>query len=193
MSPGLPAHYQFDLNGDGHAEIYGASAHEAVAGTLAVGRAWVFDGKTGSVLHTLDDPTPAAHGDFGRSLAATNFDNRSGGIDFYIGQDPHHAGVPDQDGGTYVFSGANGSLLRSLELPLACQQTSTPGSPGPGLGYSLAAPGGLSGDGLPDHVAGAPFYDNSPSPGVVHQDEGVELIFLSDATTDPNFTCNSNS
>jgi len=191
LRPGLPVRYQFDLNGDGHAESYAASVHQTVAGTAAVGKAWVFDGKTGSVLYSLDDPTPASHGDFGRSLAATNVDNRTGGIDLYIGQDPHHAGVPDQNGGTYVFSGINGALLQGLELPLACHQTSTADSPGPGLGYSLAAPGDLSGDGLPDYVAGAPFYDNSPAPGIVHQDQGVELVFLSNAVADPAFSCNS--
>ena len=142
------------------------------------------------MLYQLDDPTPGVDGDFGKSLAATNFDDRPGGIDLYLGQDPHHW-VPDQNGGTYIFSGSTGSLLQTLELPLACHQTSTSTSPGPGLGYSLAAPGNLSGDGLPDYVAGAPFYDNSPSPGVVHQDEGVELVFLSNTTTDSNFTCNS--
>ncbi len=129
----------------------------------------------GPPIHDIKDPTPAEGGQFGWSLAKTDY-NKDGTPDLYVGQSPHHvsgSGI-DQSGGTYVYNGRDGSLLKSLELPASDAQPGASGNNGSNLGWAIAAPGDLNGDGEPDYVAGAPFTDvgttfdcQAPTPGCV--------------------------
>jgi Ca2+-binding RTX toxin-like protein len=186
-----------DVNGDGRADYYanGFSQH-GPTGLDTAGRAWVFSGATGAVLYEVRDPTPAAGGQFGWSLAKTEY-NKDGTPDLYVGQSPHHvaggAGTTvDQSGGTYIFDGRNGLLLKALELPQSDAQPGAPGNNGSNLGWGIAAPGDLNGDGEPDYVAGAPFADvgpgafdcQAPTPGCI-QDVGREYFFLSNVPRAP--------
>ena len=52
--------------------------------------AWVFNGKTAEVLYKLDNPTPIAGGQFGWSLAKTDY-NKDGRPDLYVGSSPQPA------------------------------------------------------------------------------------------------------
>ncbi len=175
LSPG-------DLNGDGHDDVYGNGFdHDGPAGP-SQGRAWVFSGaeiaKGGGVLNTplrtLDDPTPSQGGQFGWSMAKTDY-NHDGTPDLYVGQAPHHGGG-DQNGGTYVLDGKTGSPLKALEMP-ACDKQDGGAPFGPNLGWGLAAPGDLNGDGEDDYVAGAPYYDVGAS-----QNQGRAYVFQSSDT-----------
>jgi hypothetical protein len=139
-----------DVNGDGTPDIYAGAFDAGGERTFGVGRAWVFDGKSCAspggdckVLYELKDPTPRVGGEFGWSMAKTDYDG-DGTPDLYVGQAPHHLGA--DPGGTYVFSGKDGSLLRKLEVDAAEAA----------LGWFVAAPGDLNGDGKPDFAAGAP-------------------------------------
>jgi len=152
-----------DLNGDGRAELYGNGFGQYGPTGAIEGRAWVFDGKatvaqgTGAVLFELRDPTPEAGGQFGWSLDDTDY-NHDGTPDLYVGQSPHDYRDParnNQQGGTYVFDGKNGSPLKRLELPDLAPNDAF----GPSLGWNASVPGDLNGDGQDDYVAGAPFYD----------------------------------
>ncbi len=157
-----------DVNGDGHADVYQASFDQDGPAGKSQGRAWVFSGKLlaegdpdtpeTTPLYALDDPTPEAGGQFGWSMDTADYD-KDGTPDLYIGQSPHHVADSSAQGGTYVMNGADGSLLKALELPESCEQLSSRQNRGPALGWSLAAPGDLNGDGEPDFVAGAPFFD----------------------------------
>ena len=49
--------------------------------------AWVFNGKTAEVLYKLDNPNPIAGGQFGWSLAKTDY-NKDGRPDLYVGSSP---------------------------------------------------------------------------------------------------------
>jgi hypothetical protein len=136
-----------DVNHDGFADIYGGRYSERVGDT---GRAFVFNGKTGALLYALDDPTPEVGGAFGWSMARTDY-NRDGTPDLYVGQSIQETLAGSHWGGTYVFDGRDGSLLRAFELPASdVQPPSVPPAAlnlGPGLGWSIAAPGDLNSDG----------------------------------------------
>lgn len=178
--PGAPG----DVDGDGFADIYGNGfavsnpAHGEEG--LAEGMAWVFSGRTGEILYRLNDPTPSKGGQFGWSVAQTDYDG-DGRPDLYVGSAPHHFPGTDQNGGTYVFEGSTGKLLQILEIPEKERQPpggfnlrEFPLGLGPNLGWGLTAPGDLNGDGQPDYVAGAPFYAVGDNP-----DEGRLYVFLS--------------
>ncbi|MDQ6750755.1 MAG: FG-GAP-like repeat-containing protein [Actinomycetota bacterium] len=180
-----------DLNGDGKAEYWAHGfAQNGPNGEQTGGRSWVFNGATGAVLFEVKDPTPVAGGEFGWSLAKTDY-NKDGTPDLYVGQAPHGVLV-DQSGGTYVFNGKDGSLLKSLELPASDAQIGANNNVGSALGWTVAAPGDLNGDGEPDYVAGSPFTDAGPSAfncqaptaGCV-QDVGREYFFYSSVPVTP--------
>jgi hypothetical protein len=173
-----------DVNGDGIPDLYANGfVHNGPAGA-GEGAAWVFSGATGDLLYKLTDPTPTAGGQFGWSLARTDF-NGDGIPDLYVGQSPHHVDAVVEDGGSYVFDGRTGTPLASFELPAADHQDSTSTNGGPRLGWTLSAPGDLNGDGAPDYLAGAPFEDVG-----ANRDQGVLYAFMSQAspTSPPSTT-----
>jgi hypothetical protein len=160
LSPG-------DVNSDGYADIYGNGFRQNGPGGQAEGgRAWVFSGAppasgiNAPQLYEVKDQTPTAGGQFGWSLAKTDYD-LDGKPDLYVGSSPHHlsGSTVDRRGGTYVFKGLDGSLLKQLDESPATSLQKSGGSYGSNLGWTVAAPGDLNGDGNPDYVAGAPFHD----------------------------------
>ncbi len=186
LSPG-------DVNGDRVAEIYGNGFEQnGPNGLASAGRAWVFDGKEtvrtgkGAVLYEVVSPQPKRGGQFGWSLAPTDYDGDSR-PDLYIGSAPHHvtstlAEPVDESGGTYVFKGADGSALKTLVLTGSDAQAGTPqnttlgtmGEKGSQLGWAVAAPGDVNLDGEPDYWAGAPYQNVGD-----FQDQGLVAVFLS--------------
>ena len=183
-----------DVNRDGRPDLYvNAPLQAAPSGEPGGGRSWVFSGATGAVLYEVRDPSPSEGGAFGFSMARTDY-NKDGTPDLYVGQNPHHltGSAIDTSGGTYVFDGRDGSLLKSLELPASDAQRGATGNLGSVLGWSIVAPGDLNGDGEPDYVAGAPTTDvgpsafncQAPTPGCV-KDVGREYFFLSNVPQAP--------
>lgn len=174
-APGSPG----DVDGDRRADLYANGfVHNGPAGE-GQGRAWLFSGRTGSLIRQLDDPAPTPGGQFGWSLAGVDF-NKDGVPDQYIGQSPHHVPGFDQNGGTYVLDGRNGALLKAFELPAADNQPSSDTNAGPRLGWTVAAAGDLNADGEPDFLAGAPFADVGSN-----RDQGRLYVYLSNATKFP--------
>jgi len=168
-----------DVNKDGFADLYGNGFIQNGPTGEGQGKAWVFNGRTGAVLYALDDPTPEIGGQFGWSMSSTDY-NKDGVFDLYVGQSPHHVAGASGSGGSYVFNGRNGSLLKALELPQTDRQQSASGNLGPNLGWTNSSPGDLNRDGQPDFIAGAPFFDSSAG-----QDEGRLYVFYSTDTTKP--------
>jgi hypothetical protein len=145
-----------DLNNDGVPDILVGVPHHIVPGEdesqINAGRAFVFSGKDGSVLFTLDDPTSEEGARLGFAVAGLGDVNNDGVPDLLVG-------VPKKDGsggladvGTaYVFNGTDGRLLRSLDPP------SEGGSEAGGrFGAAVANAGDVDKDGVSDVLIGAP-------------------------------------
>jgi hypothetical protein len=73
------------------------------------GSAYLFDATTGSLLHTLNNPTPEYHDYFGCSVAVS-------GSTVVIGANYDNTGATDA-GSAYVFDAATGNLLCTLNNP----------------------------------------------------------------------------
>ena len=105
-----------DVNGDGKAEIAVGAYKEDVAGNTDQGRAYVFSGADGSLLFALDIPSPQASAFFGQSPAVGDV-NGDGKGDIAVGAGSEDVGGNTNQGRAYVFSGADGSLLLTLDSP----------------------------------------------------------------------------
>jgi len=172
-----------DLNHDGVPELYGNGFLQDGPAGAGQGVAWVLNGKTGKALLELNDPTPSSGGIFGWSAAKTRFDP-DGVSDLLIGSAPHGHGerIDNPDGGLAVFSGKDGQVLATFDLPEQYRAKRTRPSTAtdsgfttfPALGWALAAPGDLNGDGRPDFVSGAPGAEVDGVPG-----QGVVIAFIS--------------
>ncbi|MGH8567417.1 MAG: VCBS repeat-containing protein, partial [Gammaproteobacteria bacterium] len=132
-----------DVNGDG--------APDLLVGTR-FGRLHVYSGADGSVLRTLDLPSGSSTAP--RSAVAGVGDVNGDGVpDLLVGAGFSAVGGNAGQGRAFVFSGADASLLRTLDLP-------TPQGFS-GLGSAVAGAGDVNGDGVPDLLAGAPGHDVS--------------------------------
>lgn len=171
LSPG-------DVNQDGVADIFGNGFAQNGPAGEGDGRAWIFSGKTGEVIRELKDPTDTPGGQFAFSESSGDY-NKDGVPDTYVGQAPHEVAGADENGGTYVFDGRTGALLKSLTLPASETQTATPTNGGPRLGWSSTYVGDINGDSQADFVANTPFAD------ATFMDEGKVYAFLSTDTTRP--------
>ncbi|MEZ4654862.1 MAG: FlgD immunoglobulin-like domain containing protein [Candidatus Eisenbacteria bacterium] len=138
-----------DLNGDGASEFVTSSPYRIESG-LRVGKAYLIDGATGSVLRTHVGET--VNGRFGfRVSPAGDFD--ADGTPDYAVSAPGDEGSLIA-GAVYVYSG-NLALIGAAAL-LWSEQSAVPGAR---LGRGLGAAGDLDGDGYGDLLVGAPHED----------------------------------
>jgi len=149
-----------DVNGDGKADIVVGASGKNVGGNEWQGRAYVYSGADGSVLFTLDTPSPQAYAMFGESVAVGDV-NGDGKADVAVGAPAAMAPYfgSSAAASAYVFSGASGSLLVIIPNP----------APGyPDFGYSLAM-GDVNGDGMADMAVNwaGRVYVYSPVPASV--------------------------
>jgi subtilisin family serine protease len=151
-----------DVNGDGKADIAVGAYSEGVGGNSGQGRAYVFSGADGSLLFTLDTPNPQADLYFGRPLAMGDT-NGDGKADIAVGASLEDVGGNSDQGRAYVFSGADGSLLFTLDTP----------NPQAGLRFGDAlAMGDTNGDGKADFAVGAPYEHVGDN-----EDQGRAYVF----------------
>lgn len=147
-----------DVNGDGHDELLvGANEESQVAGPRYAGRAHLFSGSDGDLLHTLRSPAEQPSGFFGTTVSGIPDVDGDGGGDLLVGELPTDpdAGLPST-GTAYVFSGATGDVLHELVSP----------SPSDFGAFAQAVAGvpDVDGDGRGDLLIGAP---GEPGLGVI--------------------------
>ncbi len=157
-----------DVTGDGRPDIFGSASNEG----RFEGEGYVFNGVTGQLLYRLRAPSEQL-GDTFFSMARTDY-NKDGVPDLYVGRQALGTVPADQNGGSFIYDGRDGSLLKAFELPTEDRQTGIAGNFGPFLGYAVADIGDLNGDGEPDYVASSQRYDE----GLV-QDAGRLYFFVS--------------
>ena len=144
-----------DMNGDGRSDILvGAYRENPGAAPTDAGRAYVFDGATSALLLTLVSPNEQAYGYFGYSTAGIEDVNGDGRGDLLVGAfQESSGGGPAGAGRVYLFSGADGTLLKTFHSPL---------EQGNGyFGRSAAGVPDTNGDGKFDVVIGA-FQESHP-------------------------------
>ena len=130
-----------DVNNDGFDDvIIGAELNDA--GGVDAGRAYVYSGINGSLLHTF---TGLAGDAFGFSVSGVGDVNTDGFGDVIVG-----ATLAGGTGAAYVFSGQDGALIHTLNGEAADDQ----------FGRSVSGVGDLNNDGFDDLIIGAKFNDD---------------------------------
>jgi FG-GAP repeat protein/VCBS repeat protein len=162
-----------DLDGDGVADYLIGAYDQPVESNDHQGRAFVFSGREGKLLRTIEDPAPMAFAAFGFSVAAAGDVNKDGTPDLLIG-------AFGQDGGgkVFIFSGKEGTLLRTLQAPQR--------QVGAGFGWAVASLGDLTGDGVPEVVVGAFAQDGDGKAYVFEGQQGKLLYTLAPPPTAGN-------
>jgi hypothetical protein len=143
-----------DVDGDGVPDVLVGAYGEHGGGQEHGGRAYVLSGATGAVLHTLVSPDPEEYGVFGSAVAGIDDVDGDGRADLVVGADGESPDLGLEDAGAryaglvYVFSGASGGLLRTLESPNAERYGV--------FGFSVSRVPDVDGDGKADLLVGAP-------------------------------------
>lgn len=137
-----------DVNADGKADIIVGAHAEDVGATSGQGRAYVFDGCTRVLIHTLTAPGSPSCGSsgcrFGQAVGAGDISG-DGRADIIVGAPMEDVGGNTRQGRAYVFDGVTGASMYTLDTP-------NPGS-GARFGSAVAA-GDVNGDGRPDIIVG---------------------------------------
>jgi hypothetical protein len=108
-----------DADGDGKGDlVIGAPGDAPGTSPQGAGRAYVYSGRTGQLLLKLLPPHSEQDGKFGYSVGALADVNNDGRGDIVVGAPNVDPGTsPDNSGYVYIFSGANGTRLRSIAPP----------------------------------------------------------------------------
>ncbi|MGE0683534.1 MAG: integrin alpha [Candidatus Binatia bacterium] len=129
------------------------------------GRAFVFSGKTGKLVFTLDTPVPMPSAAFGFSVADASDVNKDGTPDFFVGAFGYEG-----SGKAFVFSGKDATLLHTFQAPQR--------QIGAGFGWSVSALGDLNADGVSELIVGAFGQDGEGKAFVFDGDTGKLLRTL---------------
>ena len=133
-----------DVDGDGTPDVYVSDLGDSENGASA-GKAYVFSGVDGSVIHRFLGEGPGAGFGVGRGCRDVDGDGQG---DLFIAAFTDN-GVANQAGKAYVISGATGTTLRTITNTVEGDQ----------FGYSAVGIGDINGDGSPDFLISAINHD----------------------------------
>ena len=170
-----------DANGDGIPDLLIAANNEDAAAS-GDGRAYLFSGADGSLLLTLESPSPVNNGWFGRSVSGVEDVNGDGRGDLIVSATGEGGGFPYRVGRVYVLSGADGTVLHTLDAPTGVAQ----------FGLSVAGLGDTNGDGVGDILVGA--FDDASRDGrafILSGADGTVLHALESPDVDDSWTFGS--
>ncbi|MBL9148667.1 MAG: FG-GAP repeat protein [Phycisphaerae bacterium] len=138
-----------DADGDGTGD-YAVGAPYASPGSspLDAGRAYLFSGATGFVIHEFASPNETASGQFGYSVAGVADTGGNGLGDVVVAGWLETAEGFSDSGNVYIFSGTFGGLNLSFPSPNAESNGN--------FGMSVFGVGDRNGDGYEDILVGAP-------------------------------------
>ncbi len=141
-----------DLDADGMAEVVAGAPRDDLIASDA-GSVVVLSGSSGAVVRWVSDPSGAASDWLGASVAVSEDMNGDDVPEILAGAYLADDGPVADCGRVVVFSGADGVPIRRLTDPDRRLNDR--------LGRSVAAPGDVDGDGVPDVLAGAEEDDPS--------------------------------
>ncbi|MDQ3734772.1 MAG: integrin alpha, partial [Actinomycetota bacterium] len=168
-----------DSDGDGKDDIAIGTDAQDVDGNDGQGKAWAFSSATGRPLFEMDNPAPQASARFGSRLGRAGDIAGNGVPEIIVGasnndipagcgvdrggrdQPPVPEGCYVNVGQAFVFDGATGELVRTLNIP----EDERPGtdrcaSNCGSFGIAVQGPGDTDGDGVTDQLVGASSYQN---------------------------------
>ena len=144
-----------DTNGDGIDDVLVGAVGENLPGQpQGAGLVHVFDGARGILIRTLSSPNPQLLGGFGHAVAGLPDVTGDGFGDILVGAVGETAGGRVFAGRAYLFNGATGALVATLQSP-------SPQDNG-GFGVSLSVIGDVTNDQTPDFIIGAWGESESP-------------------------------
>lgn len=146
------------------ADADGDGVRDLVVGAPGHGTVTAFRISDGSVLRTFEDPEPQANARFG-ALVDGGRDVSGDGVPDVLVSSPFHDGSGNAaEGRIHVFSGADGSLVRTIAHPDPQARAR--------FGIAAALVPDMNGDGKAEILAGAPDQDVG---GVVNAGEAFVL------------------
>ncbi|MBX3358515.1 MAG: FG-GAP repeat protein [Phycisphaeraceae bacterium] len=144
-----------DIDGDGVDDIAISAPGQQGEQSSTPGRVFLYSGATRQIIRTLED----GFVDFGVSIASIGDIDNDGRPDLLVGSplvDLNANALVDPTGAAYIYSGADGSMLRFFQGPTAFSE----------FGRAVAALGDVTGDSFVEVLIGAPGGGPS-SQGVV--------------------------
>lgn len=131
------------IDEDRRSELIVGAPHASIQGRDDAGRVYLLRGRDGTMLRTIESPSPEVDGLFGYAVAGIGDVTGDGTPDIAVGA----AGDSSNVGRAYLIDGTDGKVLHTL---------TSPNKTADGLfGRSLVPLGDVTDDGVPDLLASA--------------------------------------